>query len=135
MPRRMHCFPPQGASPADRRNHHAEPLRRPRKKIYATFTNSRRGDHTPFTDAALNAATNRIFTMIRPLITLSLALAAPLHADQLLSSWYTKDSGKYARLFTSTANETAGASATTWSRGQGVQNAPSYSGVQEISYS
>jgi hypothetical protein len=66
---------------------------------------------------------------------LALALASPLRADPQLSSWYTKDSGKYARLFTSTANETAGTAVTTWTRGSGTENAPSYSGVQEISYS
>lgn len=58
-----------------------------------------------------------------------------LRADPHLTSWYTKDSGRYARLFTSTANETAGTAVTTWSRGAGTENAPAYSGVQEISYS
>ena len=70
-------------------------------------------------------------------LTLLALLASSLcaAANPQLSSWYTKDSGKYARLFTSEATETAGTSVTTWSRGSGVQNAPAYSGVQEISYS
>ncbi len=68
-------------------------------------------------------------------LTVLLVTCLSAAADPLLSSWYTKDSGKYARLFTATAAETAGTSVTTWSRGAGVQNAPAYSGVQEISYS
>ncbi len=73
--------------------------------------------------------------MKRTFTALSLLLTFPLHAEPLLSSWYTRDSGKYARLYTSLAAETAGTSVTTWSRGTGIQNAPAYSGVQEISYS
>lgn len=60
---------------------------------------------------------------------------AQVCADPQLNSWYTDNSGKYARIFTTTANETAGASVTTWSRGAGVQTSPTYAGVNEISYS
>src|SRR5436190_17582638 len=65
----------------------------------------------------------------------AVALHGSLRADPQLTSWYTRDSGNYARLFTSAASETSGTSVTTWSRGSGTENAPSYSGVQEISYS
>lgn len=53
-------------------------------------------------------------------------------ADPQLSSWFTADSGQYARLYESTAAETAGTVSKTWSRGQGVQSSPTYSGVHQI---
>ncbi len=65
----------------------------------------------------------------------SLALAAIAHADPQLTSWYTADSGQYARLYQSTAAETAGTVSKTWSRGMGVQSNPTYAGVSEIVYS
>ncbi len=54
-------------------------------------------------------------------------------AQPVVDSWYTEQSGRYARLFESTAAETAGNAATTWSRGQGSQTLPTYAGVHEIS--
>lgn len=63
-------------------------------------------------------------------------LTAPLlKAEPLLTSWFTADTGQYARIYQSTATETAGTASTTWSRGQGVQSQPTYAGVSEISYS
>ena len=54
--------------------------------------------------------------------------AGVAQADPLLSSWFTANSGKYARVYTTTANRTAGVSATTWSG----QTLPTYAGVHEI---
>ena len=59
-------------------------------------------------------------------------LALNAAAESQLTSWYTAQSGKYARIFTSTENETAGLASTTWSRGRGTQASPTYSGVHEI---
>ncbi len=58
-----------------------------------------------------------------------------VQADPQLSSWFTGDSGKYARLYQSTADETAGIASTTWSRGQGVQASPVYAGISKVEYS
>ena len=55
--------------------------------------------------------------------------------DPLLSSWFTKDSGKYARIYETTASQTAGTTALTWSRGTVAQTLPAYAGVQEVSSS
>ncbi len=60
---------------------------------------------------------------------------ATLRADPQLTSWFTANSGKYARLYQSTANETAGTTSTTWSRGSGTQTNPAYADVSEINYS
>ena len=65
----------------------------------------------------------------------AIAFAISAHADPRLTSWYTAKSGQYARLYTTVAAETAGASVTTWSRGAGVQASPTYAGVSEVTYS
>ena len=56
---------------------------------------------------------------------------SPIFADPQLSSWFTAGSTKYARIYTSTANRTAGLSTTTWTG----QTSPTYAGVHEINYS
>ncbi len=62
----------------------------------------------------------------------AIQLAGDLQADPLITSWFTTYSGKYARLYTTTANQTAGTSVSTWSQGAGVQTSPAYCGVQEV---
>ena len=57
------------------------------------------------------------------------------HGGPQLTSWDTRDSGKYARLYQSTADEAADIASTTWSRGAGVQSSPTYAGISQISYS
>ncbi len=56
-------------------------------------------------------------------------------ADPQLTSWFTADSGRYARIYTNTASENSGSYVTTWSNGTETQSLPAYSGVQEIDYS
>jgi hypothetical protein len=56
-------------------------------------------------------------------------------ADPQLASWFTTDSGRYARIYETTAAQTAGSFVTTWSNSSFTQSLPAYSGVQEIDYS
>src|SRR5580700_488734 len=56
-------------------------------------------------------------------------------ADPQLASWYTANSGRYARIYTNTASENSGSYVNTWSNGTETQSLPAYSGVQEIDYS
>ena len=58
-------------------------------------------------------------------------IAPAVRADPLLSSWLTTNSTKYARIYTSPANRTAGVSTTTWTG----QTSPTYAGIHEINYS
>ena len=67
-----------------------------------------------------------------PALFLFGALCLQASAQPQLTSWYTGQSGKYARIFTSKENEAAGITSTTWSRGQGNQTSPTYAGVHEI---
>lgn len=55
--------------------------------------------------------------------------------EALVSSWFTANSGEYARIFPTLADQTNGTSVTTWSRGQGVQTLPTYSDVHQVDYS
>lgn len=57
---------------------------------------------------------------------------AVIAADPRTNSWFTANSGKYARIYTTDANKTAGTSVTTWSNGSQTQAAPAYAGVQEV---
>lgn len=70
-------------------------------------------------------------------LSLLLALAATnsLAADPRIDSWFTQNSGRYARIYQTTADETSGSSVVTWSRGQGTQSLPVYAGVREVSSS
>lgn len=58
------------------------------------------------------------------------ALAAPQD-----TSWLTTYATKYARIYTSDGNKTAGTSVAIWNNGSQAQTSPAYCGVQEISYS
>ena len=73
---------------------------------------------------------------MKRLTLLSLAASITVaHADPQLTSWFTAKSGQYARVYQSTANETAGTTSTTWSRGTGTQTNPAYADVNEINSS
>ncbi len=74
--------------------------------------------------------------MHRLLLTLCLGLSSLIsRADPQLTSWYTVNSSRYARIYENSANETAGTTSTTWSRGSGTQASPTYADVNEVSYS
>lgn len=62
----------------------------------------------------------------------SILTTAALHAEPQLTSSFTEDSGQYARIYQSTAAETAGTVSKTWNRGTGVQSTPTYAGVSQI---
>ena len=76
---------------------------------------------------------DRGVTLLLHLCLLLLGLPS-LHcsAEPQLTSWYTSQSGKYARIFTSKENEIASLTSATWSRGRGSQSSPTYAGVHEI---
>ncbi len=74
---------------------------------------------------------NPIQNHFNRLLIILLLGAHAASADPLITSWYTANSGKYARVYTSAANRTAGISSTTWS----TQTSPTYAGVHEIDYS
>lgn len=68
-------------------------------------------------------------TAIIVALTITTTIAKPL-----IDSWHTADSGRYARIFETVADESAENSVTTWNRGQGVQAQPTYVGIHEVSH-
>ncbi|HEV2437514.1 MAG TPA: YHYH protein [Verrucomicrobiae bacterium] len=80
------------------------------------------------------------FVLANVRLSLSLALAGlwlsitvPAHADDPRTNcWFTTDSGQYARLYTNSVMQAAGATLTTWSNGAQTQALPAYCGVQEV---
>ncbi|MEM7145122.1 MAG: sulfatase-like hydrolase/transferase [Verrucomicrobiota bacterium] len=71
---------------------------------------------------------------LSPLLAVLTLLTATTQAEPRLYSWFTDKSGQYARIYPTTAAETAGNSVTTWNRGDGVQTSPTYAGIHEISH-
>ena len=69
--------------------------------------------------------------MKNPFLLLCL-LAGLTQADPLETSWFTEQSGQYARLYEDNAAMAAGDDVITWSRGAGTQPQPTYAGVHEI---
>ncbi|HEY1660818.1 MAG TPA: YHYH protein [Verrucomicrobiae bacterium] len=68
-------------------------------------------------------------------ILASLMLAASATgavADPQITSWFTVDSGNFARIYRTDADKDSGHSVTTWSNGRLSQSQPADSGVQEI---
>src|SRR5580693_6114421 len=63
---------------------------------------------------------------------MAMGFTATAGADPQLTSWFTLDSGKYAEIYRTEADEEAGQTQTTWSNGRQMQLSPAYSGVQEI---
>jgi arylsulfatase A-like enzyme len=55
-------------------------------------------------------------------------------AQPILDSWYLEGSRNYARIYETLTDESARTTVTTWSRGQGTQSQPTYSGVHLVAF-
>lgn len=64
-----------------------------------------------------------------------LICATAAKADPQLTSWFTANSGQYARIYQSAADQTSGTKSSTWAKGSGTQATPAYADVNEIAYS
>ncbi len=53
----------------------------------------------------------------------------------LLTSWFTANSAEYVRIYPTLNDQNNQTSATTWSRGTGVQSTPTYADVHQVDYS
>ncbi|NDG71093.1 MAG: hypothetical protein EBY32_07255, partial [Proteobacteria bacterium] len=71
-----------------------------------------------------------------------LSLAMQAHADPILTSWFTENSGMLARVIQGKANATLTTPVTTWpstgvtnnNTGNASQSVPAYSDIQRIRY-
>src|SRR5258706_8611430 len=69
--------------------------------------------------------------MVAAAAAVVIALTTSAFTDPRLTSWLTSESGKYARVYETTAARTSGTTVKTWSG----QTSPSYADVREVSYS
>jgi hypothetical protein len=79
------------------------------------------------------SSSTRIWTIL--VGNVSLACISATAADPQLSSWYTAKAGSYARVYTTDAARTNGATVTTWSNGYQSQSVPAYAGLEGVYYS
>lgn len=84
-------------------------------------------------NANLTAAGQAAYAALK--LQMATASATAIPNTPLLTSWFTRNSGEYVRLFESAAAMSLGTSVTTWSRGAGVQSLPTYAGVHQIEFS
>ncbi|MFL2859514.1 MAG: YHYH protein [Pontiellaceae bacterium] len=68
-------------------------------------------------------------------IFLCVQFCITIFAEPLLSSWFMEGSSTYAELFASADDENNHNEVHTWDHGAGTQLIPTYSGVNEVSYS
>ncbi len=102
-----------------------------REEFYKTTTDT--NEATSLLGATISLTDQRAYAALKLQIGNYVTDANPSAA--LLRSWFTADSGEYARIFQTQAALTAGTSSTTWSRGSGVQSNPVYAGVHQVDYS
>jgi hypothetical protein len=62
----------------------------------------------------------------------AMVIAQTKAADPRVASWFTAYSGRYARVYTNAAAQSANNAVTTWNNGSQSQTLPAYVGVQEI---
>src|SRR5579872_1898431 len=84
---------------------------------------------------------NKTYTIMKTksslvgLVLLNFFVTFALRADPQLTSWFTTDSGRYARIYATDSAKTSQASVTTWTNGATSQALPTYCGIQEVDYS
>src|SRR5580692_4783331 len=84
---------------------------------------------------------NKTYTNMKTILSLALLVSLnffatiALRADPQLTSWFTTDSGRYARIYETDSAKTSQTTATTWTNGTTSQALPAYCGVQEVDYS
>ena len=60
------------------------------------------------------------------------ALNSSVFADPQINSWFTRDSGKVAKIYRTVAEKNSSQPEATWSNGRNTQSQPAWCGVQEI---
>ncbi len=106
--------------------------------VASDFTASPTEDSNPGESAQVTIlATDANGDQVEFTFTVEFTEPVPAPTDSLsrnLASWHTETSGQYARLYTSLAAMNSQNPVTTWSRGAGEQDKPTYAGVHEVSY-
>jgi arylsulfatase A-like enzyme len=104
-----------------------------REELYNTATDV--NQTTNLLGTTISAAAQAAYVSLKT--QLASYQIAPVPNDSRISSWFTANSGEYARIYETVAAQNAviDGSVTTWNRGAGVQTTPTYSDVQQVDYS
>jgi arylsulfatase A-like enzyme len=101
------------------------------EELYNTVTDA--NQVTNLLGSTITAAAQAAYAGLKTQLINYKSTATP--TDPAITSWFTKNNGEYARIYPTVADQTSRTSATTWSRGVGIQTNPTYSDVQQIDYS
>ncbi|MEQ1859138.1 MAG: sulfatase-like hydrolase/transferase [Chthoniobacteraceae bacterium] len=102
-----------------------------REEFYLTTTDT--NQTTNLLGASISNAAQAAYAALK--LKVANFTASGVAHDPLVSSWLTTNTGEYARIYPTLADQTSGTSATTWSRGAGEQNAPTYADVHQVDFS
>jgi hypothetical protein len=102
-----------------------------REELYNTATDANQA--TNLLGTTISYAAQQAYASLKTELTSYQASGTP--NTPLISSWFTKNSGEYARIYPTLADQTAQNTVTTWSRGTGVQSTPTYCDVHQVDYS
>jgi arylsulfatase A-like enzyme len=101
------------------------------EELYLTSSDANQG--TNLLGSNISFAAQQAYAALKTELATYQASSTP--STPLLTSWFTKNSGEYARIYPTLADQTAQTSVTTWSRGTGIQSTPTYSDVHQVDYS
>jgi hypothetical protein len=101
------------------------------EELYSTATDA--NQLTNLLGTSISSAAQSAYAALK--VQLASYQTSGTPSDPLISSWFTKNSGEYARIYPTLVDQTAQTSVTTWSRGTGIQSTPTYSDVHQVDYS
>ncbi len=90
----------------------------------SSYTTTNAGNYTVIVTNPYGSDTSAVATLT--------VIAADETGDALVSSWFTKLTGRYARIYETDASRLSNESVTTWGNGNQDQDMPAYAGLQEI---
>ncbi len=102
------------------------------EEFYKTSTDTNEAT-TLLGNVGITSTDQAAFAALKLQLPAAMGISTP--DTPLISSWFTKDTGEYARIYPTLADLNSGTTVTTWSRGTGVQSTPTYAGVHQIDYS
>lgn len=101
------------------------------EEFFATNTDSNQA--TNLLGSSISQAAASAYAALKLKIATYTSTGVP--AEPLVASWFTTNTGEYARIFPTLTDLNNGTTTTTWSRGEGVQSSPTYADVNQIDYS
>jgi arylsulfatase A-like enzyme len=102
-----------------------------REELFATASDANQA--TNLLGSGISTAAAAAYAELK--LALANYTAGGVPSSPNITSWFTRNSGRYARIFRTLADQAAQTSVTTWSRGAGVQASPTYADVNQVDFS